>query len=965
MSFNVGSIEANLTLDRSPFMDSLDLAEAAAREFEARNWEARLGGDSSGFTAEITNAQRIGESFDGQNYDAKLGADTAGLMAGAAQANAITDSISAMSADVRIDGETSGLIQAGAQAQAEAARVEALKATVTFDGDARDLIAQAAASTTAVNAVPDRKSTTFNGDAGSMVAAANLATTSAASVPNTKTTIFDGNSGALVAAAGAATAAAAAVPNKKTTTFDADTRNYSGVISNALGLLRSIPGRVQTAFSILNDPMLLLGRIRSAIQNIQNAPPTRIDMDTSQIRQATVALNGVERGMLRVGSAAASLRNAFGRDGSMYTKLASGLVSLSQGAARAAGGLLRMVGVTTTLGQATANTAVAMTATAASVAQTGQAATGAGATLASFGAAIAALAGYAALAAPAVLILVAAVIALGGAIGAILAVIMPVVGGLTLLVGAASAVAVGFGLIAAAGMKLASDFGTVQAATQRVKDAQIALNAARKSGDPKRVEEAERELAQALNAADVATKKVAGSSKEYATQLQRMGTELSGLKAKFSSAFEGAATELARISANTMELAQKHMPALGTAAQQSVLMMEDGFKAGVDSSTSLKDILSQIPPVMQNISETVANVGSAFASFLDVAMPLIIDFTQYVEDLSAKLATWADSQEGRAQIQAFLEAAVPIAKAFADGVAQVATKLGELSNNHAPAAEAAVTLFFDAVTLTIGAAGGLLTALEAIVAVLKTLIGLAKDAAAAIAAIPGGGPSSPTANTATNPSMAHGGDLETFAEGGDSGAHFVNGPRRMATGGTTALYGEALSGGNREYAFPLGSGWRFITEEPGFDLNSFALWADLGSRKGFFDSIAGGAAASSPNEADPQSAASSMPAMQGDSQRRAGDAQRIEHTVRQSNEATNRAAAATTAGERRIESAVRGMERTVNHTLERVAAETARIPERIKAAVDHNNTFDKNSRTSVLKGLTREASKGAFEGSLR
>jgi Mg2+ and Co2+ transporter CorA len=66
------------------------------------------------------------------------------------------------------------------------------------------------------------------------------------------------------------------------------------------------------------------------------------------------------------------------------------------------------------------------------------------------------------------------------------------------------------------------------------------------------------------------------------------------------------------------------------------------------------------------------------------------------------------------------------------------------------------------------------------------------------------------------------------------GAHFVESPTMMNFGGSPILYGEALSPGNREYAFPMDDGgMTFITEEPGYDANSYGLWADLGDRMGY------------------------------------------------------------------------------------------------------------------------------------
>src|SRR5215212_8635948 len=56
MAFDIGSIEATLELDRSPFITSLQAAERAGAEFEGKNFTATLDANSAGVTTAAANA---------------------------------------------------------------------------------------------------------------------------------------------------------------------------------------------------------------------------------------------------------------------------------------------------------------------------------------------------------------------------------------------------------------------------------------------------------------------------------------------------------------------------------------------------------------------------------------------------------------------------------------------------------------------------------------------------------------------------------------------------------------------------------------------------------------------------------------------------------------------------------------------------------------------------------------------
>ena len=85
MSFNVGSIEGVLTLDRSPFNQGLALARRAAASFEGNRYEATIGEKGADKTAaNIERVKRFAASLNGQNAVAKVdekgGAKTIGVL---------------------------------------------------------------------------------------------------------------------------------------------------------------------------------------------------------------------------------------------------------------------------------------------------------------------------------------------------------------------------------------------------------------------------------------------------------------------------------------------------------------------------------------------------------------------------------------------------------------------------------------------------------------------------------------------------------------------------------------------------------------------------------------------------------------------------------------------------------------------------------------------------------------------
>ena len=492
--------------------------------------------------------------------------------------------------------------------------------------------------------------------------------------------------------------------------------------------------------------------------------------------------------------------------------------------------------------------------------------------------------------------------------------------------------------VAAAEKEITAAEADLEKKTTAVESATKKLESARKGSSSLRILEAERELGKAQNAQAVALKKASGGSADYAKGLERVHTQAGLLGPAFRKAFTPAAADLADMTANTMKAAREAMPALGQASKKTLDQMREGFDKGHSSSTKLKDVLDPLPGIMGDIGGTTKNLKSAWTTFMDVALPYVKDFTQWVEDASKRLAQWMDSEEGRKKIAEFLDMAAPVAKKLGEFFKEVGTRLFELAEEHGPLVLEFLDLMVDSVGLVTGALEAALDIAKALLDVWKAVNEFSRNN------------QSPTSRKqqkngqTMSPTYAYGGTMQGFANGGDAGqaslyraanglselgAHFVNGPTYGSVGGNTALYGEALSQQNREYAFPMDNGAvRFITEEPGYNGNSYSLWRDLGQRQGYFT-----------NNTGPAPKAPSVSAGSSGSQ----------------------SAGSSTAGiERRLDTQTTALVGAV----ERNTEATERVAPGVRDSVNHNNEHSPQGRSSVQKGLSRDATKQVFEGRL-
>lgn len=548
--------------------------------------------------------------------------------------------------------------------------------------------------------------------------------------------------------------------------------------------------------------------------------------------------------------------------------------------------------------------------------------------------------------------------------------------------------------VAQAEREIANAQDRVDRATKSVDKAQRRLNRARESGSSVRIQEAQEDLADAQNAQATALDKASRGSRRYKTALAGLHAEAGKLAPAFRKAFTPAAATFARLTTSVLRMTRNRLPMLGEAADKSLKKFAKGAEDSQKSSSKWSKILDDIPPIMKDIGQTFGNFSSAWTSFMDVAMPHVRRFTQWLAASSKRLAEWADSKKGRDQIKEFLDLAVPMAESLGRFLKTVGKRLFELAKEHGPTVIAAIDLMTVAVEGLISVLDKALDVATFLVNRLKEL-GEMSQGRGSGSYIPtgsmGGGHVPRRRAYGGDEEMAHGGTvpLYTAANGlSRAGAHFVEGPNMMQLGSTSVLYGEALSGNSREYAFPMEGGYRFITEQPGYDANSFALWKDLGERKGFFPTqmaYGGSVSNTAPSRTSSDtSLAKALGRLESMSARTVGMLANVGKHLRFTSKVDRYQMAMQKRSGAQVEYLIRTSrgsqmnDRRVLAAMERMQAMEAQsvaalyqvrtavesIPSQIKESMDHNLQHGRNTRTQVLKGLSREAGRKVFEGSL-
>lgn len=309
--------------------------------------------------------------------------------------------------------------------------------------------------------------------------------------------------------------------------------------------------------------------------------------------------------------------------------------------------------------------------------------------------------------------------------------------------------------------------------------------------------------------------------------------------------------EAALLGAEVLGLAQRALPRLLTTSRDSSRAMRAGFRdvrdeLGPNERDSLVGILEAIPGLLRSGTRAVGLFGGGVVNFLNEAVPDARRFLDSVQGSARAFLEWTRSRDGRREINRFLDSAVPVARALGDFLKDVGGALLALGRDHGPTAAAGIRVLSEVIQTAIDAMDWLLDRFEQFANFIARHPRVFNFLAGQInRALPG----NPV------PYMAHGGDITPMAHGGtvsgipgvplwraaeglDVPSHYVEGPTMLSWPGLDVLYGEALSPGHREYAFRDGGNMRFITEEPGYDANSFNLWRDLGERKGYLEAPA-------------------------------------------------------------------------------------------------------------------------------
>lgn len=308
--------------------------------------------------------------------------------------------------------------------------------------------------------------------------------------------------------------------------------------------------------------------------------------------------------------------------------------------------------------------------------------------------------------------------------------------------------------------------------------------------------------------------------------------------------------EAALLAVDILGLARLAMPSLLVASRDTIRAMREGFylvseQAGGSAANSLNSILRQIPALVNAGTRAVGFFAAGFLNFMNTGLPSAQAFLESIAATAERFFRWSDSAAGRQEIRAFLASAIPVARELGYLLREVGGGLYRLGVEHGPLVAKALGMMAYAATELFRALNFVLDVLDSIARFIQNNPRIYNAFAGMINRATIGSDPMPYAAV-----QAHGGDV-AMSEGGivpgsvpllrasnglDVPSHYVESPTVMSMPGLDVLYGEALSGSSREYAFRDGGNMRFITEEPGYDANSYNLWRDLGERKGYFAS---------------------------------------------------------------------------------------------------------------------------------
>jgi hypothetical protein len=303
--------------------------------------------------------------------------------------------------------------------------------------------------------------------------------------------------------------------------------------------------------------------------------------------------------------------------------------------------------------------------------------------------------------------------------------------------------------------------------------------------------------------------------------------------------------ETALLAAEVLDIASRALPRLLTTSQRSTGAMRRGFRdvreeLGANERNSLTGILDAIPGMLDRGTRAAGRFGGGVVNFLHEAVPFAEDFLKSLEGSAQAFLDWTRSKEGRREIREFLASAAEVADSLGDFLKTVGGRLIQLGNEHGPTAAAGIRALGDAISYVIDAMDFMLDRFQNLLNFFHNNPAVFNFLASQLnRAVPGDPVGYLPVRRAMGGDvpMAYGGlpgtPLWRASHGLNIPSHYVEDPTLMAFGSANVLYGEALTPGHREYAFRDGGNMRFITEEPGYDANSYNLWRDLGERKGY------------------------------------------------------------------------------------------------------------------------------------
>lgn len=694
MAFDAGSIEASLTLDRSPFTRELDLARSEGANFAGQTFTANLGADAAGFNS-VAGAVR--------SEAAGIGSLRPTVVIGAN--NAASGVFSAVRSEAAGIGSLRPTVVVGANnaassvfsaVRAEAGGLSALRPTITVTGNNQTGAAFGAARSEAAALSSTSPTITVSGNASPWLDTARASGAAALALSNLRPTITVDGANNFTPTADAVTAEATALGSLNPTVTITGENNFH-TAAEAVTTEATAVGRLRPNVRVTADTAGATAQI-VAFTGVTTGATTASGVLTTALGGlsargaivaaaivAVIAVAGPLVAILTVaGSVAASLAAGIGllalgfgplikniMDGSKanedYTKAQEGVTKATDDVAKKQQAQQDALDKLNKLKQQGSQGNVTYAATSQQVASADQARNNATAALQKstiaqqqaqqrYNAAVAEYGENSEQARSASASLQTANISLSQAQEKV--------------------------------RTTTERYNQVEAQSRTVKSTGAAstnqLEAAQKAYD-----KATEDVAGAVQKQDQAQGKLSGTMNQQQGATKTLFDQWENLKRTYEENFlknEQLGNSMVQLGTKVLDLANRAIPSLATVTQRTVDQVSTAFTTvGNEVGTGpFKTFIDSVPGIMGSMTTAVLRFGAGFLNIINQANPLAQQFAGWLARIASDFLSWTQSEAGRAQIQQFLQSAVPFAQALWDALTKIVPPLFQIGVTYGP-----------------------------------------------------------------------------------------------------------------------------------------------------------------------------------------------------------------------------------------------------------------------------------------